>query len=78
MLLVEAVLTLAFFGLFVALYFVPAGEEPFLPRPYAWPLLAALFFGILILDHWRRKRRARTGLSTMVPENQTGPSGGSI
>ena len=60
-LLVEAVLVLVLFALFIVLYFVPAGGGMLEPRWWAWPLLALLFFGILLLDHWRRKRHARSG-----------------
>jgi lipopolysaccharide export LptBFGC system permease protein LptF len=61
-LLVEAVLVLLLFALFIMLYFVPAGGGTLEPRWWAWPVLALLFFGILGLEHWRRKRRAGSGL----------------
>ena len=69
-LLLEAVLTLLFFALFVMLYFVPAGGSTFRPRWWAWPVLVGLFFGILSLEQWRRKRRAKSGLSNALPESE--------
>lgn len=69
-LLLEAVLALLFFALFIMLYFVPAGGGTFRPRWWAWPVLAGLFFGILALDQWRRKRRAKSGLSNALPESE--------
>jgi hypothetical protein len=57
-LLVEAGLALLLFGLFIALYLVPAEDGVAGTRWWAAPLLAALFFGILGLEGWRRKRRA--------------------
>ena len=67
-LLLEAVLALLLFALFVMLYFVPAGTARFQPAWWAWPVLAGLFFGILLLDQWRRKRRGKSGLSNALPE----------
>ena len=67
-LLLEAVLALLLFALFVMLYVVPAGDATLEPRWWAWPVLAVLFFGILLLDQWRRKRRAGSGLSNAVPD----------
>lgn len=71
-LLLEAVLVLVLLALFLILYFVPAGEGTFEPAWWAWPLLAALFFGILGLEQWRRKRRAKSGLSNALPEAGAG------
>ena len=72
-LLLEALLALILFALFMVLYFVPAGEATFEPAWWAWPVLAGLFFGILVLDQWRRKRRAKSGLSNALPEGEVGP-----
>ena len=72
-LLLEAALALLLFALFMALYFVPAGEATFQPAWWAWPVLAGLFFGILLLDQWRRKRRAKSGLSNALPEGEVTP-----
>ena len=72
-LLLEALLALVLIALFMALYFVPAGQATFEPRWWAWPLLAGLFFGILLLDQWRRKRRAKSGLSNALPEAEVTP-----
>ncbi len=52
-LLVEVGLVLLLIGLFVILYLVPAGEGTLVPQWWVWPLLAALFFGILLLERWR-------------------------
>jgi hypothetical protein len=68
-LLLEWAMGLLLVGLSVALYFRPAGGPTFQPQPWAWPVLAALFFGILYLDRWRRKRRRKTGLSRAIPES---------
>jgi peptidoglycan/LPS O-acetylase OafA/YrhL len=72
-LLLEALLALILFALFLLLYFVPAGEATFEPAWWAWPVLAGLFFGILLLDQWRRKRRAKSGLSNALPEGEVAP-----
>ncbi|MBW3628832.1 MAG: hypothetical protein KY464_05995 [Gemmatimonadetes bacterium] len=69
-LLLEAVLVLLFFALFIMLYFVPAGGNTFRPEWWAWPVLVGLFFGILALDQWRRKRRAKSGLSNALPDSE--------
>ena len=66
-LLLEAVLVLALFVLFLVLYLVPAGSGALIPAWWAWPLLATVFFGILLLERWRRKRRDRSELSRGVP-----------
>jgi hypothetical protein len=67
-LLLEAVLALLLFALFVMLYVVPAGDSALEPEWWTWPLLAGLFFGILLLEQWRRKRRAKGGLSNALPD----------
>ena len=72
-LLLEAVLALLLIALFLGLYFVPAGKPTFEPEWWAWPVLAGLFFGILLLDQWRRKRRPKTGLSNALPEREVLP-----
>jgi hypothetical protein len=65
-LLIEAALVLVFLGLFLALYFVPAGEGSLLPQWWAWPILAGIFFGILLLERWRRKRRDSASMSAAL------------
>jgi hypothetical protein len=55
-LMLEVGLGVILFGLAIYLYWIPAAQEPFLPRWWAVPLLAALFFGILWLDRRRRTR----------------------
>jgi peptidoglycan/LPS O-acetylase OafA/YrhL len=72
-LLLEALLTLVLVALFMVLYFVPASDPTFEPEWWAWPVLAGLFFGILALDRWRRKRRGRMGLSNALPEQEVAP-----
>ena len=69
-LLLEAGLALLLFALFVMLYLVPAGNATFEPKWWAWPVLAGLFFGILLLDQRRRKGRAKSGLSNALPEDE--------
>ena len=72
-LVLEALLALLLVALFLGLYFVPAGEPMFEPEWWAWPVLGGLFFGILLLDQWRRKRRARSGLSNALPDAEVTP-----
>jgi peptidoglycan/LPS O-acetylase OafA/YrhL len=60
LLLLEAGLVLLLFALFVILYFVPVGEGSFAPQWWTWPLLVGLFFGILALEHRRRKQREQS------------------
>lgn len=70
-LMVEVVLVLALFVLFLVLYLVPAGSGALVPAWWAWPVLAVVFFGILVLERWRRKRRDRAELSRGVPGEPT-------
>lgn len=56
LLLVEAALALLLFGLFVFLFLLPAARPPFLPRWWTWLLVGTVFFALLGLDAWRRKR----------------------
>ena len=72
-LLLEALLALVLVALFMVLYFVPASDPPFEPEWWAWPVLGGLFFGILLLDQWRRKRRGKSGLSNALPEREVTP-----
>ena len=62
-LLVEAGLVLLLFALFIGLYFVPAGRGQLVPEWWVWPVLGSLFFGILLLERWRRKHREKGRLS---------------
>jgi hypothetical protein len=76
LLLLEAGLVLLFIGLFLVLYFVPAGAGTLLPQWWAWPVLAGLFFGILLLERARRKRRESARMSSALrlepePEDET-------
>lgn len=61
LLLVEVVLALALFGLMVGLYWIPSMRPPFLPARGTGLLLALLFFVVVGLDAWRRRRRAGSG-----------------
>ena len=62
-LLLEAVLALVLFGLFILLYFRPFGLGDPTPAWWTAPLLGGLFFAILFLERWRRKKRNRAALS---------------
>ena len=61
LLLVEAALALLLFGLFVYLYLLPAARPPFDPAWWTWPLLGVLFFTLVGLDAWRRKKDRERG-----------------
>jgi hypothetical protein len=67
-LLIEIGLGLLLFALTVALFLIPAAREPFLPRWWSWPVLASLFFGIVALDHWRRRQGRNAELREVVRE----------
>ncbi|HET7322431.1 MAG TPA: hypothetical protein VFI96_08065 [Longimicrobiaceae bacterium] len=55
--------------LFLALYWVPAGDDAaFVPAWWAWPLLAILFFSLLWLDVRRRRTRRTTALHEEIRE----------
>jgi hypothetical protein len=56
-LLLEALLVLVLIGLSIYFYIVPAGEGRLFPDWWTWPILGVLFFGILFIERWRRKRR---------------------
>lgn len=70
-LMIEVALVIALFVLFLLLYLVPAGSGVLVPAWWAWPVLAVVFFGILVLERWRRKRRDRAELSRGVPGEST-------
>lgn len=79
LLLVEAVLALIVFGLFVYLFLVPSGRPPFAPRWWTGLVLAAAFFSLVALDTWRRKRgreqdRQRTGRGRSAPRRPDEPA----
>lgn len=61
-LLLEVGLVLLLLGLFIALYWVPSSDETFVADWWVFPLLGALFFGILLLEGWRRRRGNRSAL----------------
>lgn len=68
MLLLEAALALVFFALMIVLYWVPSARET---STSGWwrPLLpTAVFFLILGLDGWRRKRGRRLDMRRMLEE----------
>lgn len=69
LLLLEVVLVLALFGLAVALYLIPSAREPFVPHWWTPLLLGALFFGVLALDVYRRRRARHAGLHRAVRED---------
>jgi hypothetical protein len=56
LLLVEIGIGLLLFGLAIYLYWIPAARAPFVPRWWSLPVLAGLFFGLLVVDRWRRRR----------------------
>ena len=72
LLLLEAALVLLLLGLFIAFYLVPA-EEGTVGRPW-WrtPVVVGLFFVLLGLESWRRKRRAKSGLSNALADTRAG------
>ena len=70
LLLLEVALVLLLLGLFIAFYLVPA-EEGTLGRPW-WrtPVVVGLFFLVLGMEHRRRKRRAKSGLSNALADTR--------
>jgi len=72
-LLLEAGLTLLLFALFIILYFQPAGTGDVVPEWWTAPLLGALFFTILLLERWRRKRRGKSELSRGLADPTEAP-----
>jgi protein-S-isoprenylcysteine O-methyltransferase Ste14 len=68
LLLLEAVLVVLLVVLFIVLYFIPIASDSFLPEWWAWIVLAILFFGVLALDSWRRRKRRREELHRAIRE----------
>lgn len=66
LLLLEAGLILLLVVLTVFLYWVPAARVPFAPRWYAPLVLGGLFFAILGLHSWRRRRGARSAMRQAI------------
>lgn len=56
LLLWEAGLALVLFALAVYLFVIPAARDDLSPAWWTWVLLAILFFGLLGLDDYRRRR----------------------
>lgn len=71
-LLLEVALGLLLLGLFVVLYLIPAESSFAERRWWSGPLLAAFFFGVLLLDAWRRKRRNRDALREVLRDHDRG------
>lgn len=67
-LLLEVALGLTMIALFVWLFWIPASQGPFVPRWWAGWLLAGMFFGIVGLDAWRRRRRRSLELRETLEE----------
>jgi type VI protein secretion system component VasK len=67
-LLLEVGLVLLLLGLFIALYWVPSGDASFVADWWVFPLLGGLFFGILLLEGWRRWRGNRAALRDVLRE----------
>jgi len=61
-LLAEVVLVLVLIGLSVVFYLRPAADHLPDARWWQWMLLGALFFGVLGLDGYRRRRGSRRAL----------------
>lgn len=55
-LLLEVALILALLILAILLYWRPASDGDLRPNWWNWPTLAVLFFSIVALHTWRRKR----------------------
>lgn len=72
LLLWEAGLALVLVALFILLFLLPAAREPFRPRWFAGPLLAAGLFGLLVLDRRRKRRREREELREVLDEAESG------
>lgn len=62
LLLLEAVLALALFGLAIAFFIIPAARATLLPSWWAGIILAILFFAVVFLETIRRRRRGREEL----------------
>jgi hypothetical protein len=68
LLLVEVVLVLLLFALFLVWYLVPAAVPPFLPYWWAWPVIAVVLFTLLGLETHRRRQRKRAAVEEAVDE----------
>jgi hypothetical protein len=77
LLLAEVVLVLVLIGLGVVFYLRPAANNLPDTRWWQWVLLAALFFGVVALDGYRRTRGSRRALRDTLageePEDRTPP-----
>lgn len=56
LLLAEAGLAIVLFALFFYLFLIPAARPLYDPAWWTWPLLGSLFFALIGLDSWRRRR----------------------
>lgn len=65
----EVVLTLILVGLAIYLYLRPAAEGLTSAEWWHWILLAALFFSIVALHTWRRRRLSHHALHRAIRED---------
>jgi hypothetical protein len=75
LLLAEVVLVLVLIGLGLAFYLRPAATYLPAARWWQWMLLGVLFFGVLALDGYRRKRGSRRALRDTLRSAEEEPEG---
>jgi hypothetical protein len=72
MLLLELGLVLLLIGLSVEFFWRSAAANFIGARWWQWVTLVALFFGILLLHQWRRRRHMHAGLHQAIREDASG------
>lgn len=73
LLLLEAGLVLVLFALFVFLFLLPSARPPFTPGWWNWPLVALVFFALVGVDAFRRKRGRRAPSRPRSPRRPDEP-----
>jgi hypothetical protein len=68
-LLLEVLMVLLLIALSVTLFWQPAAAGLASPQWWHWTVLAALFFGVIGLDRWRRRRRVYADLHEVIRED---------
>lgn len=68
LLLIEAIVAVAFLGLGVAFFLIPVATPPFLPSWWVGFLLVILFFTIVFVDSFRRRARQHAELQRALHE----------
>ena len=70
LLLWEVGIVIILLALFIVLFLLPAANAPFHPYWFSAPVLAAGFFGVLLLDRKRRREGNRAAVRRAIEEEE--------